>query len=192
MHDTSIAPGPVEAKNIFEIIFGPPLGSQARRAHPVRHVGRVPHSQHTVATKLAPPVGRGSSRQRYARLTRPHQAAAAKPVEPPRVQHDPNPAQVMPNAALVENILSDPTLRRGDLVEFPDGPRVYRGNGRFSAHKVSDFEQVREAGLVDLARSGGVLPNLASVALTQPRAASLASRPRLQTPLRMSLIPALS
>ena len=27
----------------------------------------------------------------------------------------------MPSVELVENILSDPTLRRGDVIEFPDG-----------------------------------------------------------------------
>jgi hypothetical protein len=165
--------GPAEAKNIFEIIFGPPLGSQARRTHPSRHVGRGPHSHHTVATKLPPRVVRGSSRQRNARLIRPHQAVAAAPVKIPRVQHDAKQAQIMPNAELVEIILSDPTLRRGDVIEFPDGPRVYRGNGRFSAHKVSDFEQVREAGLIDLAHSGGVLPNSGA---SRPDAAKSNSR----------------
>jgi hypothetical protein len=138
--------GPAEAKNIFEIIFGPPLGSQARRTHPVRHVGRVPHFHHTVATKLPARVVRGSSRQRYGRLSRPQPAGDAEPVKTPRLQLDAQQAQVMPSVELVENILSDPTLRRGDVIEFPDGPRVYKGNGRFSAHKVSDFEQVREAG----------------------------------------------
>jgi hypothetical protein len=151
--------GPAEAKNIFEIIFGPPLGSHASRAQRARHVGRVPHSRHTVATKPPPRVVRGPSRQPYARLTRPHQAVAAEPLKTQRVQHNAKPARTVPNPELVESILSDPTLRRGDVVEFPDGPRVYRGNGRFSAHRVSDFEQVREAGLFDLAPSHGAPPN---------------------------------
>jgi hypothetical protein len=135
-----------EAKNIFEIIFGPPLGSQARRTQPARHVSRVPHFHHTVATKPLARVVRGSSGQRHARFIRRHRAVAAAPMEIPGVQHDAKQAQMLPSIELVENILSDPTLRRGDVIEFPDGPRVYKGNGRFSAHKVSDFEQVREAG----------------------------------------------
>jgi hypothetical protein len=60
-------------------------------------------------------------------------------------------ARVVSDAERIATIMSDPTLRRGDIVEFPDGPRLYRGNGRFSSHRVSDFEDVREAGLVSSA-----------------------------------------
>jgi hypothetical protein len=81
---------------------------------------------------------------------------AVEPVKASRLQQEPKTARIVPDAELVESILTDPTLRRGDVVEFPDGPRVYRGSGRFSAHRVIDFEQVREAGPVgSTALAGG-------------------------------------
>lgn len=41
-------------------------------------------------------------------------------------------------------LLSDPTLRKGDIVMFPDGPRVFRGTSG-TRHAMADFVDVSRA-----------------------------------------------
>lgn len=79
--------------------------------------------------------------------------SVVKPAKIGMPQQEPKPAPVLSEAELVTSILTDPTLRRGDLVEFPDGPRIYKGSGRFSSHSLSDFEDAGEPSLVS--RSAG-------------------------------------
>jgi hypothetical protein len=76
-----------------------------------------------------------------------------KPAKIGMPQQEPKPAPVLSEAELVASILTDPTLRRGDLVEFPDGPRIYKGSGRFSSHSLSDFEDID--GSSHVSRSAG-------------------------------------
>jgi hypothetical protein len=45
----------------------------------------------------------------------------------------------------VPELLADPTLRRGDIVMFPDGPRVFVGETG-PQHVMADFEPVSRAG----------------------------------------------
>jgi hypothetical protein len=45
----------------------------------------------------------------------------------------------------VPELLTDKTLRRGDVVMFPDGPRVFNGRAG-SQHALSDFVPVSRAG----------------------------------------------
>jgi hypothetical protein len=45
----------------------------------------------------------------------------------------------------VPELLTDKTLRRGDVVMFPDGPRVFNGHAG-SQHALSDFVPVSRAG----------------------------------------------
>ena len=45
----------------------------------------------------------------------------------------------------VPELLTDKTLRRGDIVMFPDGPRVFNGHPG-SQHTLSDFVPVSRAG----------------------------------------------
>jgi hypothetical protein len=47
----------------------------------------------------------------------------------------------------VAALMKDPTLRRGDIVVLPDGPKVFKG-GRTTPHRPSDFEDVRRTKLV--------------------------------------------
>jgi hypothetical protein len=62
--------------------------------------------------------------------------------------------QVMSDGELVATILTDPSLRKGDIVMFPDGARVYRGSGRFSSHRASDFEVPGESEISGTVLSG--------------------------------------
>jgi hypothetical protein len=52
-----------------------------------------------------------------------------------------------PTGDPVAALLKDPTLRRGDIVVLPDGPKVFKG-GRTTPHRLSDFEDVRRTKLV--------------------------------------------
>ena len=45
----------------------------------------------------------------------------------------------------VPELLADSTLRRGDIVMFPDGPRVFTGEAQ-RQHALADFEPVSRAG----------------------------------------------
>ena len=47
----------------------------------------------------------------------------------------------------VAALLNDPTLRRGDVVVLPDGPKVFKGKAS-TPHRLSDFEDVRRTKLV--------------------------------------------
>jgi hypothetical protein len=142
---------PAEARNIFEIIFGPPAGSQVRRAHWGRRFARPVVSRSAAFSKPTRTSVVAKYRvRRAAGLVHPR----IRTIEPKlniAVEVEAKSARVVSDAERIATIMSDPTLRRGDIVEFPDGPRLYRGNGRFSSHRVSDFEDVREAGLVSSA-----------------------------------------
>jgi len=70
-------------------------------------------------------------------------AQAAKPEAPKK---PPDPA-TRPNPLVT--LLRDPTLRNGDIVVFPDGPRVFRG-GSGSQHALSDFVKLTSK---DISRS---------------------------------------
>jgi hypothetical protein len=78
------------------------------------------------------------------------------PAAAPKATTPPDPAKrENPLAAL----LRDPTLRYGDIVMFPDGPRVFRG-GYGGNHKVHDF--------VSLAASKEVSPAARKVLAAMP------------------------
>ncbi len=44
--------------------------------------------------------------------------------------------------------MRDSTLRRGDIIVFPDGPRVFNGKSRNTLHQMSDFEDLGASLLV--------------------------------------------
>ena len=52
-----------------------------------------------------------------------------------------------PTGDPIAALMKDPTLRRGDVVVLPDGPKVFKG-GRTAPHRLSDFEDVRRTKLV--------------------------------------------
>ncbi|WP_288586811.1 hypothetical protein [uncultured Methylobacterium sp.] len=45
-------------------------------------------------------------------------------------------------------LLRDPTLRPGDIVIMPEGPRVFQGTSDTDRHKMSDFQDVNRPGVV--------------------------------------------
>jgi hypothetical protein len=45
-------------------------------------------------------------------------------------------------------LLRDPTLRPGDIVIMPDGARVFRGDPDSDSHRMSDFQDIRQSGVV--------------------------------------------
>jgi hypothetical protein len=66
---------------------------------------------------------------------------------PPVMPQHAKPARAAPPREIVANVMADSTLQKGDIVVFPDGPRVYRGGGG-STHRASDFEDLRASRLV--------------------------------------------
>jgi hypothetical protein len=94
--------------------------------------------------------------------------ATPTPVMP---QHA-KPARAASSKEIISNVLADSTLQKGDIVVFPDGPRVYRGGGG-SAHRSSDFEDLRASRLVSESTRKTVLAStqtstFTQVAATQP------------------------
>ncbi|BCM85993.1 hypothetical protein NS228_15405 [Methylobacterium indicum] len=45
-------------------------------------------------------------------------------------------------------LMRDPTLRSGDIVIMPEGPRVFHGDSGTDRHKMSDFQDVNRPGVV--------------------------------------------
>jgi hypothetical protein len=121
--------GTVQAQGLFEALFGPP----ARRAPEVRYV---------------PAPFPSPFQQDYPEFTRPR--ARPRPetvaVPPPVMPKTAKPARVTPDQEIVANLLADATLQRGDIVVFPDGPRVYRG--KHGSRTLRDFEDLRTSSLV--------------------------------------------
>jgi hypothetical protein len=117
------------AQGLFEALFGPP------RVHRPAYIYNAPIPRF----ERVPPVEAQPERRRRA----PSAAFAPPPVMPKKAK----PARALPDKELVSSLMSDSTLERGDIVVFPDGPRVYRGSGG-SRHKLSDFEDLRGSRLV--------------------------------------------
>src|SRR5215212_6723700 len=75
------------------------------------------------------------------RAARPAPQVARLPEKAVADRHPPDPSK-RPNPLVT--LLSDPTLRNGDIVMFPDGPRVFRGDPG-TRHATADFVQVSRA-----------------------------------------------
>jgi hypothetical protein len=73
--------------------------------------------------------------------------------------------------------LNDATLRRGDIVVFADGPRVFSGDDRRARRHVGDFENLATSGLVDEATRQHVLEATAQAPATEVKL-SFRARPR--------------
>src|SRR6476619_1497891 len=100
---------PAQAQNFFEALFGG-LGFRAPRPAP--------------SPFLAPPPQMYVPQQRSIRRAKP--AVATAPVEKATV---PKEARAASMAELLRDILADETLRRGVVVVFADGARVFVGGG---------------------------------------------------------------
>lgn len=116
----ALAAQPAQAQSLFDILFGRP----AVRA-PVYEPSYYPYS---------PDFDRPAIRRRPAKVVR-----ATPPVPVPA---KPKPEGQVTNP--VPELLADSTLRRGDIVVFPDGPRVFNGD-HGARHSLADFEPVARA-----------------------------------------------
>ena len=79
------------------------------------------------------------------RTRRASEAASAQ--ERVRVEGKPKRVPQRPIQDPVAALLNDATLRRGDVVVLPDGPKVFKGKAS-TPHRLSDFEDVRRTKLV--------------------------------------------
>jgi len=67
--------------------------------------------------------------------------AATRWVAPASLQSEP----VLAEQGIAAAFLRDGTLRRGDIVVFPDGPRVFNGSRRSPRHHMDDFEGLKDS-----------------------------------------------
>ena len=127
----------------------PPLAARevASRRLPPREVAerRIPIA---VAMRIPP-----SARTRFASLPGTGDSSKARK---PRVESDQpadhrratKPASQLGTSDPVAALLQDKTLRAGDIVMLPDGPKVFQGDEGRSSHKWSSFESVETSRLL--------------------------------------------
>jgi hypothetical protein len=103
-------------------------------------------------------------RERYAGLPSPALTAP----------HVPKPGEILDTAGALKAVMADPTLQPGDIVVFPDGPRVFNG-ATDGPHRPASFERVDGSRLVGArtrdqlaALTGPGRPGAASVRLRGP------------------------
>lgn len=132
---SAIMPTGAHAQSVYEALFG-------------SHAQRAPRLEYAPAPFVQPffEVERTPTRRRVPAQSRLDSGEASVP--PPVMPATAKPARVTPDRELVASIMADPTLRKGDIVVFPDGPRVYRGSGDPS-RKLRNFEDLRASRLVD-------------------------------------------
>jgi hypothetical protein len=111
------------------------LGERSVRPSPRTRYNPAPRRLRAAAppgsdiVRANPPVTRRKARIARLRLKPPEAAPATDVKDPDR----------RPNPLIA--LLHDPTLRKGDIVMFPDGPRVFRGR-RGTQHAMSDFGEI--------------------------------------------------
>ncbi|HEX2510424.1 MAG TPA: hypothetical protein VHK66_07880 [Microvirga sp.] len=135
-----LASDPVGAQGFLQALFGPPQPPRGARSYafpfPFVQPFFRPYREPARRAKPKPNV--------------PADAAPAMPTEA-------KPARLTPDAELVANFMKDSTLRRGDIVVFPDGPRVFKGTAGSSTHRASDFEDLHATHLVGRTTRSAVL-----------------------------------
>ncbi|MEH3144510.1 MAG: hypothetical protein PGN34_04000 [Methylobacterium frigidaeris] len=109
-------------------------------AAPVPAYGQPDPYQWAPRSRVSAKVRKHRPRIRYVALPK---AEAPKP--PPR------PVAAAPGEKpdIRAALLRDPTLRPGDIVVLPEGPRVFRGDADAAQHRMSDFEDVRRSTAVN-------------------------------------------
>lgn len=112
---------PARAQDFFGLfrLFSPPVARVP--VYPPYDYRTVPHFERRIVR-----------RPKAARLDEP---SSKMPLKPKPLGEVTNP---------LAELLADSTLRRGDLVMFPDGPRVFVGQPG-KQHVLADFEQVTPA-----------------------------------------------
>lgn len=127
----------------------------------------------------APPAVRKPPRTAFASLPQPaaRERVRAEPAQVSRPKRVFVPAASDPVAA----ILNDSTLRRGDIVMFPEGPRVFTGSGR-APFKRSAFEPIQRSNVLSNAERRSLLGRavVAGAAGTRPARVAAAPDPELK------------
>jgi hypothetical protein len=123
--------GSAQAGGLFEAFFAA-LGFRAPALHP----GFAPRHRQ--------PTRRPVPKVEFASLPPAEEIKTAKPAVAPT------------DDEIVASILNDSTLRRGDIVVFPTGPRVFKGTPKRS-HGMADFEDLRTSSSVAAGARADVL-----------------------------------
>lgn len=123
-----------------------------------------------------------NAKLRYARLPKEEREAEARP--------EPRKASKRAAKGPMAEVLNDPTLRPGDIVMFPDGPRVFNGTTE-APHRMASFEDATSSRVLGkgdrklLASLGGIpaAPARVARAKVRPGRDALASvgEPRTQS-----------
>ncbi len=139
-------------------------GPVASVPRPFREAARPRVRVHAVERPREPVrAAAHSSRVRFAALpqederpkvTRKARSAPTAVILPTKVQPLSKPKEAGSDPA--EALLRDPTLRPGDIVVFPDGPRVFRGD-RALPHRAEAFVALEHSRLVSKAARKAVL-----------------------------------
>jgi hypothetical protein len=143
---------PVHAQGFFEFFFQGQARPYAQPAPAYQPDPAYSPERARAARELRRLQG---DKTRYARLPK---AAAVAPEKaaPKPVQR----GAILDTPGAIKAILNDPTLRPGDIVMFPSGPRVFVGGSSKGAHRMSSFESVGDSRLV----SKGTRASLAALA----------------------------
>ena len=131
---TAMGAQPAAAQSLFDVLFGRPIA-------------RAPVYEPTYY-----PYARAFERAPVRR--RPKVVRAPPPVHVPA---KPKPIGQVTNP--VPELLADSTLRGGDIVVFPDGPRVFNGD-HGTRHSLADFEPVSRAASLVPASTRKLVSNL--------------------------------
>jgi hypothetical protein len=115
-------------------LFAPP--PEPRYYAPPTFVPRV---------QISPP--RRSISVRHASLPRVSQEKRGGAIGKPQADKTGKVVVREPNGDAVASALSDPTLRRGDIVVLPNGPKVFKG-GATAPYRFSDFDDPRHSKLL--------------------------------------------
>jgi hypothetical protein len=154
---------PSDAKSFLHTLFGPPKVQTRSTAYrlpaflrglfsphqPQRKLGRAGKPRPPVVARRAPdPLAARSATGRFltpASLGRhPARVTPAPLPKPTGLRMEP----VAPDEGIAAAFMRDFTLQRGDIVVFPDGPRVFNGGSRNTLHQMSDFEDLKASPLV--------------------------------------------
>jgi hypothetical protein len=155
-----------QAQSVYEALFGRPPVQQ----RPSEFYIPAPAPQSFFPIEVEP------HRRTFPEQSRARPANVEVP--PPIMPQHAKAPRAAPNKEIVAAVMADSTLHKGDIVVFPDGPRVYRGGGG-SAHKASDFEDLRASRLVSDSIRKTVLASTQTTALarvaavTEPKAGTL-------------------
>ncbi|ACL59810.1 hypothetical protein [Methylobacterium nodulans] len=131
---------------LFQSLFGAPpaqTAAPAAVAAPLAEPGPRLHRRWAGRNRAAQARAALRHRTRYVALPKPEKIEKA---QPPKLAA---PAEriTSPSEARAA-LMRDPTLRPGDIVILPEGPRVFMGEAGTTKHRPSEFEDVRRSRLV--------------------------------------------